>query len=102
MGANLDTLKAKYISEAGSIADDLDKLECLDLIDQWYAARTALDVSLSTDASSYTDPSGASVTRRATSSQSDSVLRLEMLIKHFLRARGSLLVDNRVDQEGSI
>jgi len=41
VGANTDNLKTALIAKAGEIAFDLDRLECLALIDDWYAASVA-------------------------------------------------------------
>lgn len=40
--ANIDTLKAALVAAAASIVNDIDRYECLLLIDDWAACRTAV------------------------------------------------------------
>lgn len=100
MGATTDNLKTYYEAQAALLSDDLDKLECLDLISRWYSLRTALDTAEATDVSSYSDPSGASVTRRATSSQQLACDQIKAQILGFIRARGIVLVDSSYPEIG--
>jgi hypothetical protein len=93
MGATTDNLKTYYEEQAALLEHAGDKLECLDLISRWYSLRTALDVAEATDVSSYSDPSGASVTRRATSSQQLACDMVKSQILAYLEGRGVVLVD---------
>lgn len=59
----LSELKDKFVADAASVTDDVDRLEALALIDEWFACATASSKLSSKDVISYSI-GGQTVTRR--------------------------------------
>lgn len=88
--SNIADLKAALILEAADISDSIDKLECLSLIDDWYACRVALAAFEAGDVQSYSI-AGRSVTRRDTSAIRTSEASYLQQIKSFLGRSGGCM-----------
>lgn len=89
--SNIADLKAALIVEAAKLDDDLQKLEVLSLIDDWYACRVAVAAVQANGIASYSI-AGRSVTRQnvETFAQQERVLYAEIM--GHLRARGAGLL----------
>lgn len=94
MATAIENLKAYLVTAAGQIRNDLDKLECLALIDSWYPARVAIDALRANTISSYS-LNGRSVTRNSIGVLESAEYRMMAQIKDYLYLRGVTLVDNR-------
>lgn len=88
--SNIADLKAALIVQAASLADGIDKLDCLATIDDWYACRVAVAAVQSNAIQSYS-LGGRSVTRQNLSQFQDQERQLYTRILEFLYARGSSL-----------
>ncbi len=96
MAGELANLKTALDAKAGELSDSLDQLECLALIAEWYAARTAVSALASTDVQQYT-LAGRSVTRANLPALRDDVDRMWQRIVGILYPGGAL-----VDLRGSV
>ena len=94
--SNLSDLQAALVAAAASIANTIDRLECLTTIDEWAAARTALADLQSKGISAYTI-AGRSITRKDTHQVQLLERTLYQRIHEALYCRGSGLVDGRGD-----
>ena len=89
--SNIADLKAALIVEAAKLDDDLEELEVLSLIDDWYACRVAVAAGQAAGVVSYSI-GGRSVTRQPVkeASQQERVMYAEIMAH--LRCRGSGLI----------
>jgi len=90
--AALDDLKAALITRAGQLDDELDRLECLALIDEWYSA-AASAAKLSADTIQQYSALGRQVTKREPGKASDRSAQLYASIQARLYGRGVLVAD---------
>lgn len=89
--ANIDTLKAALVAAAADITNDIDRYECLLLIDDWFACRTAVAAVLTNSIVSYSI-GGRTVTRGNVEAFVKQERLLYMRIKEYLYGRGVNLV----------
>lgn len=98
--SNIDDLKAALIVTANTITITVEKLYALDLIDRWYAARTAVDSTISGGIVSYSI-GGRSVTKAdadKSRSEADALWNELMAVPEIaatMRKRGGGLFDAR-------
>lgn len=92
MATNLENLKAKLIELAASLTDELDQLETLALIDDWYACRTALAAFDASDIQSYS-MLGRQITKKDAPQLATRAAQLYSDITGRLYGRGVVLVD---------
>lgn len=88
--SNLSDLKAALIVEAASLANEIDKLDCLATIDDWYACRVAVAAVQSNSIQSYSI-GGRSVTRQNLGQFQEQERQLYARIMEFLYAPVSSL-----------
>lgn len=96
--SNISNLKDYLVLRANELADDLEKLECLALIDDWYASRLAAAALQSQTLLSYTI-AGRSVTRNQAQNIASQEHQLYARITALLYKRGSGLADMRVPSD---
>jgi len=99
MGTAHENLKAKLVALAASVADEVDQLEVLADIDDWYACRVAVAALQSTQISQYS-LAGRTVTRRDIPSIESTERGLYARIHQKLFYRGIGLADLRTDAGG--
>ncbi len=92
MATNLENLKAHLIVLAAELSDELDRLESLALIDEWYAARLA---SASLDSGTIQSYSmlGRQFTKKNAPELSRRCDELYAALKARLYGRGVVLAD---------
>lgn len=83
MATALQNLKAALIVRANALTDELDQLECLALIDEWYNCRAAIAALTATNVVSYSI-NGQTVTRREIPSMQAREAHLYQEIKAML------------------
>jgi len=98
----VDLLKTALTTAAASIVNDIDRLDCLSSIDDWYNARVAVAALQSSDIASYSI-AGRTVTRKQLPNLEQTERMLYARIHAYLYHRGMGLVDVRdpVGLEGS-
>lgn len=89
--ANIDTLKAALVAAAASITNDIDRYECLLLIDDWATCRTAVAAVQANFIVSYTI-GGRTVTRGNVDSFARQERMLYARIHEYLYQRGCNLI----------
>jgi hypothetical protein len=92
--SNISDYKAWLITRAASISFEGDKLECLALIDTWYACRVKADTLSATDVSSYSI-AGRSVTKITVENLRIEESRLLNEIKAYLGIGPGGMIDAR-------
>jgi hypothetical protein len=92
MPTNLENLKAKILALAGELSDELDRLEAIALVDEWYATRLA---SAALDAGNVQAYSllGRQVTKKDGAALAARASELYAQIKARLYGRGVVLAD---------
>lgn len=90
----LTDFKTYLETEAATLDDDNDKYACLLAIAEWYRLKVAMETAQATDVTSYTDPSGASVTRRSIVSLEENANAKMSEIQGYIKVRGSFLLTN--------
>lgn len=81
--SSLSNLKTALEERAAALSDELEKLECLSLIDEWYDCQVAVQALESTNVVSYTI-NGHTVTRSELSSRRARAVQLYGEIKAIL------------------
>lgn len=99
--ANIDTLKAALVSAAASITNDIDRYDCLTLIDDWFACRSAVAAVQGNSIQSYSI-AGRSVTRQNVDQFAKSERQLYARIHEYLYLRGCALVSLENASETSL
>lgn len=89
--SNIDTLKSALITAAAGIVNDIDRYECLLLIDDWAACRTAVAAVQANSIVSYSI-GGRTVTRGNVDSFSQQERMLYSRIHEYLSYRGINLI----------
>lgn len=89
--ANIDTLKAALVSAAAGITNDIDRYECLLLIDDWATCRTAVAAIQANSIVSYSI-GGRTVTRGNVDSFTKQERMLYARIQEYLYQRGCNLI----------
>jgi hypothetical protein len=89
--ANIDTLKAALVAAAADIVNDIDRYECLLLIDEWFAARGNVASLAANSISSYSI-GGRTVTRSSSASGISMADQMYARIKEYLYLRGCNLI----------
>lgn len=92
--SNISDLKDALVVKAGTITDDLDKLDCLATIDDWYACRTATASGQAGGVVSYSI-AGRTITRQPLKDAQLQERALWLRIQEYLYRRGIGLVDCR-------
>jgi hypothetical protein len=90
--ASLDDLKAALITRAGQIEDELDRLECLMLIDEWAATKAAAQALDAGTIQTYS-LMGRQVTKRDSSRVAERAAQVYADIQARLYGRGVLVAD---------
>lgn len=81
-------------ARAAEIDFELDRLECLRLIDEWNNAQTSVAALSANEIASYSI-AGRSVQRKGTGELADRVSDLYAQIQGYLYGRGIVLLDHR-------
>ena len=90
----LSDLRDKYVLDAASITDAVDRLEILALIEQWYPIRVRSDANAAKGLQSYS-ASGRSDTRKDDKQHMGIAAQIEAQIKGALYGRGVSHADFR-------
>jgi hypothetical protein len=87
--------------KAAELTDDLAELECLDMIERWYAARVAIAALESNEIASYSI-AGRTFASKDTPSLAEHVAQLYAQIKSLLFGGGVVLVDLSAPDSGRV
>jgi len=89
--ANIDTLKTALTTAAADITNDIDRYDCLTLIDDWFACRSAVAAVQGNSIQSYSI-AGRSVTRQNIDQFATMERQLYSRIHQYLYLRGINLI----------
>lgn len=92
--SNVADLKTQLVTDANTLSDTVDRLECLSDIDDWYTCRVAVSELSAHDVQSYS-VSGRSFTKKDLKSLEARERDLYAKIKARLYCAGSMLADSR-------
>lgn len=95
IATSISNLIAALTTAAGDIVNNIDRFDCLVLIDEYALAKTAEASSTSSNISSYTI-AGRTVQYRTLGELNDRVSQLRSGINSYLHGGQGAVVDNRI------
>lgn len=91
--SNISDLKDALVVKAADITDELDRLDCLAAIDDWYSCRTAVaSLQSGADVASYT-MGGRTITLRTLADAQVTERQLWARVQELLYCRGAVGID---------